>query len=172
MVNMNVISGNVSGAYNRARNNAVSSTTYIRKEFKAYLMSDDMIYSGGNGTGLSFYLKYAPESTKDNPVVIAKGIDENGKEFEQKIVIKDIKSSNATYVEMHALEAHYSVDKGDGISSLPLGCGDMGLNDRRNFIAMFKKEIQDMRKLSQHALVLFYKKNLAIYENIAGGFLK
>ena len=161
MVNMNVISGNVPGAYNRASNNAVSSTTYVRKEFKAYLMSDDMIYSGGNGTGLSFYLKYAPESTKDNPGVIAKGI-----------VIKDIKSSNATYVEMHALEAHYSVDKGDGISSLPLGCGDMGLNDRRDFIAMFKKEIQDMRKLSQHALVLFYKKNLAIYENIAGGFLK
>ena len=48
-----------------------------------------MLFSGGNGTGLSFYIKYAEESTEDNPVVIAKGVDENGKEFEEKININD-----------------------------------------------------------------------------------
>ena len=30
-----------------------------------YLKTDDMLYSGGNGTGLSFYIKYAPNSTDD-----------------------------------------------------------------------------------------------------------
>ena len=40
---------------------------------KVYLKTDDMLFSGGNGTGLSFYIKYAEVSTDDNPVVIAKG---------------------------------------------------------------------------------------------------
>lgn len=38
-----------------------------------YMKTDDMLYSGGNGTGLSFYLKYAEGSTEDDPIVIAKG---------------------------------------------------------------------------------------------------
>ena len=43
-----------------------------------YMKTDDMLYSGGNGTGLSFYIKYAEDSTEDDPTVIAKGVDENG----------------------------------------------------------------------------------------------
>lgn len=38
------------------------------------MKTDDMLYSGGNGTGLSFYLKYAEDSTAENPRVVAKGI--------------------------------------------------------------------------------------------------
>ena len=37
-----------------------------------------------------FILNTSEESTEDNPVVIAKGVDENGKEFEEKININDI----------------------------------------------------------------------------------
>lgn len=44
-------------------------------------------------------------------VVIAKGVDENGKEFEEKININDINLRNASYVEMSALEAYYNVDR-------------------------------------------------------------
>ena len=36
--------------------------------------------------------------------MIAKGVDENGKEFEEKININDINLRNASYVEMSALE--------------------------------------------------------------------
>ena len=50
-----------------------------------YMKTDDMLYSGGNGTGLSFYIKYAEGSTEDDPTVIAKGVDENGNEFEQTL---------------------------------------------------------------------------------------
>lgn len=39
--------------------NAKPHTTTI------YLKTDDMLYSGGNGTGLSFYIKYAEDSTED-----------------------------------------------------------------------------------------------------------
>ena len=40
--------------------------------------------------------KYADDSTDENPVVLAKGVDENGKEFEQRIYINDVNPSNAT----------------------------------------------------------------------------
>ena len=47
---------------------------------------EDMLWTGGNGTGLSYYLKYAEDSTEDDPTIIAKGVDENGNEFEKTIL--------------------------------------------------------------------------------------
>ena len=48
-----------------AENEAFSQTSV-----KVYLKTDDMLFSGGNGTGLSFYIKYAEESTEDNPCLL------------------------------------------------------------------------------------------------------
>ena len=124
-----------------------------------------MLFSGGNGTGLSFYIKYAEESTEDNPVVIAKGVDENGKEFEEKININDINLRNASYVEMSALEAYYNVDKGNTLSSFPQETGCMGLNDRCDLISSFEKFIQDMNKLGRYDLQMFYMRNMNTYLN-------
>ena len=124
-----------------------------------------MLFSGGNGTGLSFYIKYAEESTEDNPVVIAKGVDENGKEFEEKINISDINLRNASYVEMSALEAYYNVDKGNTLSSFPQETGCMGLNDRCDLISSFEKVIQDMNKLGRYDLQMFYMRNMNTYLN-------
>lgn len=132
---------------------------------KVYLKTDDMLFSGGNGTGLSFYIKYAEESTEDNPVVIAKGVDENGKEFEEKININDINLRNASYVEMSALEAYYNVDKGNSLSSFPQETGCMGLNDRCDLISSFEKVIQDMNKLGRYDLQMFYMLNMNTYLN-------
>ncbi len=132
---------------------------------KVYLKTDDMLFSGGNGTGLSFYIKYAEESTEDNPVVIAKGVDENGKEFEEKSNINDINLRNASYVEMSALEAYYNVDKGNSLSSFPQETGCMGLNDRCDLISSFEKVIQDMNKLGRYDLQMFYMRNMNTYLN-------
>ena len=132
---------------------------------KVYLKTDDMLFSGGNGTGLSFYIKYAEESTEDNPVVIAKGVDENGKEFEEKININDINLRNASYVEMSALEAYYNVDKGNSLSSFPQETGCMELNDRCDLISSFEKFIQDMNKLGRYDLQMFYMRNMNTYLN-------
>ena len=132
---------------------------------KVYLKTDDMLFSGGNGTGLSFYIKYAEESTEDNPVVIAKGVDENGKEFEEKININDINLRNASYVEMSALEAYYNVDKGNSLSYFPQDTGCMGLNDRCDLISSFEKVIQDMNKLGRYDLQMFYMRNMNTYLN-------
>lgn len=111
----------VSELFGKRQNNSKTSVNgneaFPQTSMKVYLKTDDMLFSGGNGTGLSFYIKYAEESTDDNPVVIAKGIDENGKEFEEKININDIDLRNASYVEMSALEAYYDVDRGNSLSS-------------------------------------------------------
>ena len=79
----------VSELFGKRQNNSKTSVNgneaFPQTSMKVYLKTDDMLFSGGNGTGLSFYIKYAEESTDDNPVVIAKGIDENGKEFEESV---------------------------------------------------------------------------------------
>ena len=106
------------------------------------------------------------EGTDENPVVLAKGVDENGKEFEQRIYINDVNPSNATVVEMRALEAHYKVEKQGGFTSLPLEAGNMGLNDRRDFISMFKKSIEDLNKLGRFDLSLLWTKSMDTYLNL------
>ena len=127
------------------------------------LLVYDYIIPGGNGTGLSYCLKYADDSTDENPVVLAKGVDENGKEFEQRIYINDVNPSSATVVEMRALEAHYKVEKQGGFTSLPLEAGNMGLNDRRDFISMFKECIEDLNKLGRFDLSLLWTKSMDAY---------
>lgn len=84
---------------------------------------EDMLWTGGNGTGLSYYLKYAEDSTEDDPTIIAKGVDENGNEFEKTIHINEINPKSATVVEMRALEAHMGVKKLGGFTSLPMDVG-------------------------------------------------
>lgn len=135
------------------------------KGYKVYMKTDDMLYSGGNGSGLSFYLKYAEDSTRENPAVIAKGVDENGKEFEQTIYINDINPRSATVVEMHALEAYLGVDKNGGLSSLPHDPfrGSMGLYDRADFIDMFQRSVRDMNTLGERKLADHYRYSLQMY---------
>lgn len=133
--------------------------------YKVYVKTDDMLYSGGNGSGLSFYIKYAEESTREDPTVIAKGVDENGKEFEQTIHINDINPRSATVVEMHALESYLGVDKNGGLSSLPHDPfrGPMGLYDRADFINMFQNSIRDMNTLGRRELADYYRYSLQMY---------
>lgn len=128
-----------------------------------YLKTDDMLYSGGNGTGLSFYMKYAQDSTEEDPTVVAKGVDENGNEFEQTIHINKINPKNATLVEMRALEAHMGVDKNGGLSSLPPETGMMGLSDRRDFMDMFQSQIRDMNLLNQRRAAAYYQYSMQKY---------
>lgn len=139
------------------------------KVYTVYMMDEDMLYSGGNGTGLSFYLKWAEDSTEENPVMVAKGVDENGEEFEQRIHIKDINPNYATLVEMRALEAYTGVEKNGRLSSLPMETGDMGLNDRRNFMQMFKKQISDMNLLKQRAAAAYYEYSMRNYWDFLEG---
>lgn len=137
------------------------------REYKVYMKTDDMLYSGGYGSGLSFYIKYAEDSTEQDPTVVARGVDENGREFEQTIHINDINPRCATVVEMHALEAYLGVDKNGGLSSLPKdpSMGNIGLYDRANFIELFQKSIRDMNTLGQKKLAAYYQYGMKMYQD-------
>lgn len=136
----------------------------VGKGHIVYMKTDDMLYSGGNGTGLSFYLKYAENSTEDDPIVVAKGIDENGEKFEQTIHVNKINPKCATLVEMRALEAHLGVDKRGGFSSLPMGgTGEMGLHDRTDFMNLFEKAISDFTKLNEYRAAAYYRYSMQAY---------
>ncbi len=124
---------------------------------------EDMLWTGGNGTGLSYYLKYAEDSTEDDPTIIAKGVDENGNEFEKTIHINEINPKSATVVEMRALEAHMGVKKLGGFTSLPMEAGAMGLNDRTDFMDMFQKQIGDMKLLLQKKTAAYYQYSMQAY---------
>ena len=140
--------------------------------YKMYLKTDDMLWAGGNGTGLSYYLKYAENSTEEDPIVVAKGVDENGDEFEQTIHINKVNPNCATIVEMRALEAHLGVDKNGGLSSLPPETGEMGLHDRADFMEMFQKQISDMWRLGQQKLAAYYQYSMRTYWEFIGGKIR
>lgn len=123
----------------------------------------DMLWTGGNGTGLSYYLKYAEDSTKEDPVILAKGVDENGDEFERTIHVRQVNPESATVVEMRALEAHIGIEKLGGFTSLPMEAGAMGLEDRRDFMDMYRKEIGGMKALFQRKTTAYYEYNMEVY---------
>lgn len=137
------------------------------KVYQVYLKTDDMLYSGGNGSGLSFYLKYAEGSTEEEPTMVAKGVDENGNEFEQTIHINRINPRCATAVEMRALEAYLGVEKDGGLTSLPKDptAGNMGLYERRDFISMFQRQIRDMQTLGQRKMAAYYQYSMKMYQD-------
>ncbi|MCM1154292.1 MAG: hypothetical protein NC392_02930 [Roseburia sp.] len=138
-------------------------TGAAKKGHKVYMKTEDMLFSGGYGSGLSFYIKYAETSTEEDPTVVAKGVDENGNEFEQTIHINDINPRSATLVQMHALEAYLGVEKEDGLSSLPKSLGNMGLYDKADFMDLFGQSIRDMSRLGQKRLADYYRYSMQAY---------
>ena len=150
---------NAAGKSFAAQVNNVADTPKVYNIFT----DEDMIWTGGNGTGLSYYLKYAEDSTEDDPTIIAKGVDENGDEFEKTIHINEVNPKSATVVEMRALEAHMGVKKLGGFTSLPMEAGAMGLNDRTDFMDMFQKQIGDMKLLLQKKTAAYYQYSMQAY---------
>ena len=72
----------VSSLYGQQKGNQMKTpasgekTFYMAETPKVYQIftTDNMLWTGGNGTGLSYCLKYADDSTDENPVVLAKGV--------------------------------------------------------------------------------------------------
>lgn len=145
---------------NNNQNVKVNTTNHI-----VYLKTDDMLYSGGSGNGLSFTIKYDENSSKENPKVKAKGIDESGNKFEKTININDIDPSNASIIEMRALENHLMVDKTGRLSTLPYQSSNMGLSDSNDFIGMFEEAIKEQIKLRQYDVAMIYRKSLRVFSD-------
>ena len=109
----------VSSSYGQQKGNQMKTpasgekTFYTAETPKVYQIftTDNMLWTRGNGTGLSYCLKYADDSTDENPVVLAKGVDENGKEFEKRIYINDVNPSNADRKSTRLNSSHTTVSR-------------------------------------------------------------
>ncbi len=105
--------------------------------------TEGVIYSEGYLAGPIYQLRYAEHSTDENPIISARGHDENGKEFTQLIDVNKVNPSNATPIEMTALITH--LEKTGVLQSTDLdtvmagvyGYNELGrnLNDKNNYIS-------------------------------------
>lgn len=127
--------------------------------------TDEILYSGGIDTVLAFYIRYSEDSTAEDPTVVARGIDENGDDFEQTIHIKSINPENATIAEMRALEAYTGQERRYGFSTLPTECGTMGLHERRNFMDMFEDSINKLTTMRAKKAAAYYKQSVQVYRD-------
>lgn len=121
----------------------ITSTKSNGENYTVFLPNKNTVYSGGQSNGLSYKIDYAENSTSENPIMIATGIDENGNRFEQKLVLNSIDPRNATVVEFRALEAHLNGGKmasvGGPTTSLTWGNHgenqQTGLHTKQDFLA-------------------------------------
>lgn len=70
---------------------------------------------------------------------------------------------------MQALEGHLKLDREGLLSTLPIGTGRMGLNDKRDFIGMFEDSIKEQITLGQYDVAMRYKRNLKFFSDFAKG---
>lgn len=140
---------------------AISSPERVKENLFSTNIRDEYVTSIESPAGLRFDLYYEENSPKDNPIIIAKGLDERGNRFEQRFAVKDIDPSNASYVEMCAWDAYYQPDRdGYGCLHFPSKADDMGLNDRANFVFLFEENIQNNIKIGDYGTANYYKKHL------------
>ena len=71
---------------------------------KYALKSDDAITWHWRQPGAEYRFFHAAESTEENPVLVVRGVNEQGKLFEEKIDVKQIDPRNITVIQIEALE--------------------------------------------------------------------
>ena len=92
-----------------------------------------LVYHSTGNCGYKFF--HAAESTDDYPVLVAKGVDWQGKYFEEKINVKQIDPYNTSTLELQAL-AHFK--PGHEMIGNPYDCmqgQEKGLRERFSFVS-------------------------------------
>ena len=112
---------------------------------KYAVKEDGLLAMCWKNPGAEYRLYQAAESTEENPVVIARGVDEHGKLFEEKIDVRQINPYNTNQLELNALSfcrpgEHRTIgipNRGDGL----------GLQDRFDFITGCQEDIRAGKRL-------------------------
>uniref|UniRef100_UPI004025B69E hypothetical protein n=1 Tax=Agathobacter rectalis TaxID=39491 RepID=UPI004025B69E len=97
-------------------------------------------------------MNYAEDSTDENSIVIAKGNDEYGHQFEERIYLNDIDLNNASYLEMAALAVH---TKTDSCVPTALSLGHYDYFQEENYVNDFNKCIADLYKMGFYDATLY-----------------
>ena len=107
---------------------------------------------GADNLGRQYALNYAEDSTDENPIVIAKGNDEYGQQFEERIYLNDIDLNNASYLEMAALAAH---TKTDSCVPTAMTSGHHDYFQKENYVDDFNKYIADLYQTGSYDAALY-----------------
>lgn len=113
------------------------------------------VYLGSFGTD-TFSVNYQlmPESTEDNPILLASGTHSNGTTFQQTLYLNDIDPSCASLVEMGGLNFYL----GENFDSLPKN--GVNLNEpfmKQDFASLYESELSTYKKSGQMALSSKYE---------------
>ncbi len=113
-------------------------------------------------TGESINIYRAEDYAEDNPVYLVKGTDANGQEYERRINANEVNPNGSSYVEMAVLNVH--MGKGDAnfmLSTLRDGTESDTIFDRRNYIALVRKRMEQLRTLGAWSSYLRYDRWLS-----------
>ncbi len=106
---------------------------------KYALKGDGAITWHWRDPGAEYRFFHAAESTDENPILVVRGVDEQGRLFEEKIDVRQIDPRNITVLEIEALE-HFRPDECKTIS-YHFGDEIRGLQERFDYVAVAHKYI-------------------------------
>ena len=110
--------------------------------------------------GIEYRFFHAAESTEENPVLVARCVDEHGKLFEEKIDVKQIDPYNTTPLEIDAL-AYFKPGEYHTISTSSLyGKEDVGINERFDFVARIRERLASCSRLHLSKEAAWHEKDL------------
>ena len=134
----------------------------IKKIPSKYPLKDGNSISVYHSIGNSVYkFFHAAESTEDNPVLIARGVDFHGTYFEEKINVKQINPYNTSTLELQALS---HIMPGEyKVASNPSDCmqgQEKDLRERFNFVAGARTLINAWKRIGHAGQAAQWKDDL------------
>ncbi len=110
------------------------------------LKSEKAIIWAWHAPGTEYRLFHAAESTEENPVLVARGVDESGKLFEERIDVRQIDPYNTSLLELKALE-RFMPGEFKNISCIAADqMGIKGVRTKFDYITATRKMIEAYRQ--------------------------
>jgi len=71
------------------------------------------LYSGGMAIGsghMNAHVVWSENTTEDNPIMLVKGTDVDGRQFEVEVAVNNVNPKNASIIELFALNGYYGAN--------------------------------------------------------------
>ncbi len=117
------------------------------------------IYDAKTGESANVYR--ADNYSEDNPLYLVKGMDKNGKEYEQTIDVSNVSPSNCSYTEMLALNAHTGNTSDSNFLSMAImkdKAGTASYHEKADYLSAAYALMDDMKTLGNWDGYLRYDK--------------
>ncbi len=101
-------------------------------------------------TGESANVYRADEYSEDNPIYLVKGIDKNGKEYEQTVDVSKVNPNSCSYTELLALNAHNGKRSDSNFMTMAILKDKMegsSYHEKTDYMAMAYELMDDMKTL-------------------------